>query len=70
MVADLAHAPPELAEQQAVAGPCRLVEGTLVAGVAGEQHRHHVDERAQLVAQIDPHRIGAARPCRRGRAAA
>ncbi len=59
VVRHLAHAPSQLAEQQAVAGTGRLVERTLVAGVAGEEHRDHVDERTELMAQIDPDHIGA-----------
>ncbi len=58
--AHLAHPASELAEQQAVPGAGCLVERTLVAGVAGEQHRHHVDERAELMAQVEPDGIGSA----------
>ena len=56
----LAHAPPELAEQQPVAGPGGLVEGPLVAGVAGQQHGDHVEIGTELMTQIDGD-VGAAR---------
>ena len=58
--AHLAHAPLQLAEEEAVAGTGRLVERTLVARIAGQEHRDHVDERAELMAKVDPDRIGAA----------
>ncbi len=48
----LAHAASKLDEQAPVAGARRLFERSLVAGVAGEQHRHDVEEGRHLIAQV------------------
>ena len=51
----LAHPASHLDEQPAVAGARRLLERSLVAAVAGQQHRDDVEVGRQLVAQIGTH---------------
>ena len=55
---DFAHPAPELAEQQPVARFGRLLQCSLVAGVARQEHRHHVEVGRQLVTEIDPSFVG------------
>ncbi len=55
---DFAHPTPKLSEQQPVTRLGCLLQRTLVACVAGEQHRHHVEVGRQLVAEIDSSLVG------------
>ena len=55
----LTHAPAKFGKQPSVACEGRLFQRALVAGVAGEQHGHHIEKRRHLIPQVGPNGVGS-----------